>query len=154
MPRPFWSVSGWYWSSVWLSLSAFPSSDWLLHFFWGFEIPLFPSWSACQLGGLLACKFLSSFTAPSQECWFPFWCSFFFLFFLFLFFLLFYLSYVEGFLPYLEVWSLLSAFNVCSVNIILDVNGFFFFDVLVREGEFHILLLHHLDPASKFTYFR
>ena len=35
--------------------------------------------------------------------------------------------------------------------IILRIDGFF--DVFVGEGEHHILLLHHLDPASSYHKF-
>ena len=50
------------------SLSVLPSSDGLLHFFQGFCLPP-PCLSSLHLVGLSVswCRFLSSFTAPSQE---------------------------------------------------------------------------------------
>ena len=54
-------------------------------------------------------------------------------------------SYLESFLPFLEVSSLLPAFIGSSVRIILHaVFLFFIFDVVVGEGEHHVLLLCHL----------
>ena len=92
----------------------------------------------CQLG-IPRCRLLSSFTALSQECWShsDFFSS--------SFFLLVQSSYVEGFLPFLKVWSLLTAVSKCSVSIIPHVD-FFFFDTFVGEGKPHVLLLQHLDP--------
>ena len=59
-----WCPRQWYWWSVWLFLLCLPQSCYCA-FLWGFEIPPL----SCQLCGLLGCGFLSSFTAPSQECW-------------------------------------------------------------------------------------
>ena len=56
-------------------------------------------------------------------------------------------SYVKSFLPFLEVCVLLPAFSKCSVQIVLHVDVFFFFDVFVGEGEYSILFLHHLYPS-------
>ena len=41
-------------------------------------------------------------------------------------------SYVEGFMPFLEVWSLMPMFSRCSVLIVLHI---YFFDVFVEESE-------------------
>ena len=116
-------------------LSALPSSDQLLSFslkLWGF--PSIPSWSHWQLGGLPMCEFLSSFTAPSQEAWScpdSFLSCFFFLFSLSLSLFSFVLpSYVEVFLPFLEVCGLLRASRRYSVLIVLHVD-FLLFVVLV-----------------------
>lgn len=76
-----------------------------------------------QLGVLPECRFLSSFTAPSQKFWHIL--TSFFLFFFSPFVLP---SYVEGFMPFLEVWSLLPAFSRCFVWIIVNVD---FFNVFV-----------------------
>ena len=55
-------------------------------------------------------------------------------------------SYLEGFLPFLEVYGLLPALSRCSVCIILHVGGLFV--LFVGEGECYVLLLCHLDPTS------
>lgn len=58
-------------------------------------------------------------------------------------------SYMEVFLPFLEVWNILPAFGRCFVRIILHV----IFLYICGEGEFHILLLCHLvfPPFSTFS---
>ena len=59
-------------------------------------------------------------------------------------------SYVEGFLPFLEVYVLLPAFSRCSVLIVLLVDVFF--DVFLGEHEHDVLLLCHLDTSPYFGY--
>lgn len=59
---------------------------------------------------------------------------------------------MDGFLPFLEVYNLLSAFSRCSVWIVLHVGGFFFKCVLVGEGEHYILFLCLLDPPSQIPF--
>ena len=59
-------------------------------------------------------------------------------------------SYVEGSLPFLEVWGLLPAFSRCSVWVILHGDFCLFvclFYMFVGEGESHILFFCCLDPA-------
>ena len=51
------------------SLSVLPSSVWLLHFLRVLRFSLHLCWFPLHLGGLPVCRFLSSFTAPAQECW-------------------------------------------------------------------------------------
>ena len=107
-PSPFLSISGcgiqeqWYWWSVQLSfcfailsLSAVLFSDAL-------RFPICPGWCLCQLGCFPGCGFLSSFTPPSQECWFhPY--SFIFLNSLSFFPPFVLASYVKVLWPFLEV---------------------------------------------------
>ena len=105
--------------------------------------------------------FHSSISEVLVPTWFPFFSfslSFFSPFVL--------LSYMEGFSPFLEVWGLLPAFSRCFVQIVLHVEAGFFwfvfwgvfwfdcFDVFVGEGELHVLLLCHLDPALRRGYSR
>ena len=83
------------------------------------RLHLHPGWSPYQLGDLPGCRFLSSCTAPSQECWF-YPDSFFSPLPFFPFVLP---SYAEGLLPFLEAWGLLSVVSRCSVRILLHVDG-------------------------------
>ena len=97
--------------------------------FWSLHL----SWPPCQLGSFPGHGFLSSFTAPSQDCW----------------------SHPDSFLSLslfffnpvmwrvschfwkFKVVCQLPAFSRCSVQIILHVVFFFFFDVFVGEGKLH-----------------
>ena len=145
-PSPSVSVCGtWSSSSDHLcgTLAAFPSSEHLgCAFLWVCEGPLLSNWSLWWSGGLSGCGILYPFIAPSQEC-----CSLSIFFFLILPFVQ--LSYVKVFLPSLEVWSLLPVFR-CSVLIVLYVD---FFDVFVRQDEFHDPHCCNLDlPPSWYNF--
>ena len=77
-----------------------------------------------------------------------------FLFFSFPFFFLTFVlrSYVDCFLPFLEVWGLLLAFSrfwCLWMQIIQHVDGFFLFHVFVREGS-ATSLLPFILPRSGF----
>ena len=58
---------------------------------------------------------------------------------------------MEIFLGFSGVWGLLPAFSRYSVRTVPHVDVFFFFfcrcifDVFVKGGELHVLLLRHLD---------
>ena len=112
-------------SGLCICFSAFPFSICLLCFSKCFEVLPLSQLISPLVRCLPRCGFLSSFIAPSQDCWscpipfsptpslslspYPsFYCTLFF----------------EGFLPFLEVYVLLPAFSRCSVPIILYV-GFF-----------------------------
>ena len=83
-------------------LSFCPPQSNCCTFFYGFEAPISTGWSPCQLGTLPGCVSLSSFTALPQEWWsHPDSLLFFFSLSLFFSFVL--PSYMEGFLPFLEV---------------------------------------------------
>ena len=81
---------------VYVALSALPPADWLLcssHLI------------SCHLGGLSRCTLFSPFTGLSQKCWsYPVLNPFLSLSLSFFFLLP---SYVEDFLPFLEVWGFL-----------------------------------------------
>ena len=57
---------------VFVNLSPWPSLSQLLHFgaLFSADLQLHSlSWSLCHLGGVPSCRFLSSFTSLSWECW-------------------------------------------------------------------------------------
>ena len=52
-------------------------------------------------------------------------------------------------LPFSEAYGLLAAFNRCSVGVVPCVNVFFYF--CGKEDDLHVLLLHHLEYASRYS---
>ena len=62
-----WCLLRWYWWSLWPSLCFALLSPASVLFSEALIFSLHPGWSPCRLGGLLGCRFLSSFSAPSQE---------------------------------------------------------------------------------------
>ena len=104
---------------VFLSLLCPPQSS-CCTFLWGFEVPL--SWLISPLVRWLPRVwvlffFQSSLSGVLVPSWFFSLSVSFFPFVL--------PSYVKGFLPFLEVYCLLPAFNRCSVWIGIHVDGFF-----------------------------
>ena len=65
-----WCPGWWYWYFVQLSLCFAPLQPATVFFSAALRLPLHPGWSLSQLGVPPRFKFLSSFTAPSQEYWF------------------------------------------------------------------------------------
>lgn len=56
-------------------------------------------------------------------------------------------SYVEDFLPFWRSQAFCRSALDFFVGKVLHVDFFFLIDVFVGEGEYHILLLRHLDTA-------
>lgn len=140
----------WYWWALQLSLCFALLSPADRLFSTGLK-SLCLSWSPCQLSSFPGCGFLSSFSAPSQECWscpdsflsLPLSLSFFLLL-------------------YPVIWRVscsflrFKVFCQCSVGVLWE--SFYmqlfvflvFFDAFV-EGE-QRLLLCHLDPTSELSF--
>ena len=114
--------------------------------------PLLHGWKAspqpipylCQWRGFLVCGNFSSFTAPSQRCRSHPYSFVFFSPFLFC------PTQAHGeFLAFWEVWGLLPAFSRCSVGVVPRVDVFLMF--CGKEGDLHVLLLHHLE-GSRYSF--